>query len=473
MHLFRGVHLKPKAHMKKLLLLMALFSGAAFAQPVAAPNAFDRFMELSTGSGKQTIGFSSNGTPVLSPGVPTVTADGGLPRVDASGSIRNPSGNLAAVNATSRIPAAEVGKAVGRAALKIGSSLAFVGTGLALYDLAKELGFNLARNSDGSLSVAQATPSGACDLTGGGISYSTGAGNTTPWPTFLAQAAPDSRYQCVQSFPQNESSCSPTVQCKFVGSSTIQYAPLTWATKALLVNPVTQPSTVQDLQNAVASKSGWPVGSAVPRLIAEDNPPVAQKIQTTDTIASGVATSAGTTTTTNNTTNNTTKTETTTHNHAYAGNTVTTTNNVSSVTIDNSTGAVTNSTTTTSTPPAPSPAPEPAITCGLPGTPACKLDETGTATTAGTTYDATKTAIDTAKTASETAITGAASIAAPSWSFAFQLPTGCAPYVTGIKGVVLNVCQYQPTIHGLLSAIWAAATAFAMIGMVGRTIRES
>jgi len=116
---------------------------------------------------------------------------------------------------------------------------------------------------------------------------------------------------------------------------------------------------------------------------------------------------------------------------------------------------------------------EPTITCGLPGTPPCKIDETGTKTDAATTYDQPKTKIDEAKSAAEVAIGSAANIAAPAWSFTFQLPTGCAPYVTGIKGVILNVCQYQSTIHGLLSVIWAAATAFAMIGMVGRTIREA
>ena len=456
--------------MKKLLLLMALFSGAAIAS-TTSPAKY-KYHDLPNGQ-RIVVPVSS---PLPSTGQQiwnsaTSATNNTLPLVGQTGSLPNPSGGSVPVVAKGTLPALEVGKAVGRAALKIGSSLAFVGTGLALYDLAKELGFNLARNSDGSLSVSQATPSGACDLTGGGISYSTGSGNTTPWPTFLAQAAPDSRYQCVQSFPQNESSCSPTVQCKFVGSSTIQYAPLTWATKALLVNPVTQPSTVQDLENAVASKSGWPAASKINDLMLDDPSPHLQIPQ--QITVSGPASSPGPVSTTVNSTNNTTRTDTTTHNYSYAGDTITTTNNVSSITIDNSTGAVTNSTTTTSTPPSPSPAPEPAITCGLPGTPACKLDETGTATTAGTTYDATKTAIDTAKTASETAITGAASIAAPSWSFAFQLPTGCAPYVTGIKGVVLNVCQYQPTIHGLLSAIWAAATAFAMIGMVGRTIRES
>lgn len=115
----------------------------------------------------------------------------------------------------------------------------------------------------------------------------------------------------------------------------------------------------------------------------------------------------------------------------------------------------------------------PQTTCGLPGSPACKIDETGTATGPADTFTQPKADIDTAKTAAETAIGNAASISAPVWSFTFQLPTGCAPYVTGIRGVILNVCQYQSTIHGLLSAIWAAATIFCMIGMVGRTIRES
>lgn len=301
----------------------------------------------------------------------TSATNNSLPLVGQSSSLPNPSGGLVPVTAKGTLPALEVGKAVGRAALKIGSSLAFVGTGLALYDLAKELGFNLARNSDGSLSVAQATPSGACDLTGGGISYSTGAGNTTPWPTFLAQAAPDSRYQCVQSFPQNESTCSPTVQCKFVGSSTIEYAPLTWATKALLTNPVTEPSTIQDLQNAVSSKPAWPAASKINDVMLDDPSPQLQV--PTQITTSGPASSPGPVSTTVNTTNNTTRTDTTTHNYSYAGDTITTTNNFTSVTIDNSTGAITNSTTSVSTPPAPAPtAPEPdfsSIDSALPSVP--------------------------------------------------------------------------------------------------------
>lgn len=110
-------------------------------------------------------------------------------------------------------------------------------------------------------------------------------------------------------------------------------------------------------------------------------------------------------------------------------------------------------------------------TCGLPGKPKCLIEEAGTPAPVNSDVDSAK--LDAPKSSAETAITGAASIAAPTWSFSFALPTGCAPYQTGLRGVVLNICQFQPTIHDLMSMVWAATTAFAMIGMVGRTIRES
>ena len=113
------------------------------------------------------------------------------------------------------------------------------------------------------------------------------------------------------------------------------------------------------------------------------------------------------------------------------------------------------------------------ITCGLPSTPACKIDEAGTPETVGKTFDQSKVDLDTNKEAQKTAIDGAQNIAVPRWTFTFQFPTGCAPYVTGLRGVILNVCAYQATIHDLMSMIWATVTVFAMISLVTRTIRES
>ena len=111
--------------------------------------------------------------------------------------------------------------------------------------------------------------------------------------------------------------------------------------------------------------------------------------------------------------------------------------------------------------------------CGAPGQPVCavKMDEKDVLKEG----DFTKgnEALGKAETTATDGITNAHQIQAPSWSFSFQLPTGCAPFNTGIKGFVLNPCQYQSTMHDLMSMIWAAVTAFCIIGMVGRTIREA
>ncbi|MDM0027769.1 hypothetical protein [Variovorax saccharolyticus] len=117
------------------------------------------------------------------------------------------------------------------------------------------------------------------------------------------------------------------------------------------------------------------------------------------------------------------------------------------------------------------------LECGIEGKPACKvdIDEEGTPNL-GTTFDAAKGELETNKGAAEAQINAASSIQAPTWSFSFQLPTGCTSYdVTTFKGLAfkMNPCTYQSTIHDLMSMIWAAVTAFCLIGMVGRTIREA
>jgi hypothetical protein len=110
--------------------------------------------------------------------------------------------------------------------------------------------------------------------------------------------------------------------------------------------------------------------------------------------------------------------------------------------------------------------------CGAPGQPRCAIDETGTPT-GGTTFDRAKTDLTNWGDQKKNAIDGAAGIQAPTWSFTFQLPTGCTPVQTMLESFVLDICPYQSIIHDLMSMVWAAVTAFTIIGMVGRTIRES
>lgn len=122
---------------------------------------------------------------------------------------------------------------------------------------------------------------------------------------------------------------------------------------------------------------------------------------------------------------------------------------------------------------APTPGEEQAA-CGAPGQPVCavKVDEKDMPD-GKSAFTKTDEALEKNATDSRSGIDKALAQSAPSWSFSFQLPTGCTPYETGIKGFVLNPCQYQSTIHDLMSMIWAAVTAFCLIGMVTRAIRES
>lgn len=116
-----------------------------------------------------------------------------------------------------------------------------------------------------------------------------------------------------------------------------------------------------------------------------------------------------------------------------------------------------------------------ATPCGATGQEKCnvKVDEAGTPTGGGTNFTGANSQIQTNADNIGQAINQAHGMTAPAWSFSFQLPTGCSAYNVNIKDFVMDPCQYQGTIHDLMSMIWCAVTAFCLISMVGRTIRES
>lgn len=112
--------------------------------------------------------------------------------------------------------------------------------------------------------------------------------------------------------------------------------------------------------------------------------------------------------------------------------------------------------------------------CGIPGSPACRLDETGTPNGTGA-FDGATAGVNSNRDSAVAGINAAAGASgkATGWSFTLALPTGCspipmgayAPYLTGI-----NICEWQPQIHDLMSMAWLAAAVFLCIGMVGRAI---
>jgi hypothetical protein len=110
-------------------------------------------------------------------------------------------------------------------------------------------------------------------------------------------------------------------------------------------------------------------------------------------------------------------------------------------------------------------------TCGLPGKPPCKLDESGTGNGDGA-LNGAKGELTTYGTDAG-ALVGTASDANgkdTGWGFGFALPAACTPLDMGAYALSLNICQFQPAIHDLMSMVWLAATVFLIIGMVGRSV---
>lgn len=106
------------------------------------------------------------------------------------------------------------------------------------------------------------------------------------------------------------------------------------------------------------------------------------------------------------------------------------------------------------------------ITCGLPGTPPCKIDEEGTP----------QPPEDDAESIFQLLVPNCLKNdfrscfpELPSVNWSFSLPTGCAPIQVpfGQYGFSqINLCQWKPMIHDLMSMLWAAAGLFGAISII-------
>ena len=114
--------------------------------------------------------------------------------------------------------------------------------------------------------------------------------------------------------------------------------------------------------------------------------------------------------------------------------------------------------------------------CGVPGKPSCsvKVDESGTASVdqlirqVEDMHDYTQTLSgpngeinqmnDDLKNMNPGSVFGM-----NDWSWSFQLPTGCTPLVMADFNVTIDPCQWQSTIHDLMSMIWIISTFFGVL----------
>jgi len=291
--------------------------------------------ELSLGGGVGTLATAGD--------VAAISTDGGLPSVTRTAQVLNPAGVKVPMSVAARVPGAAAASLLVKG-LKLAPVL---GTGIALYEMAQEVGFSLSKTADGV--QVQKAPTGACttapcyeyqnQYTGDGLWYST-----------LDAACKSYLGQSLYGSPTTSAIAAPPNSCVFSNGSDTRTFGLATPRE---VAPATggQASTLDALRDAIAAKSGWPSGSSVSQALVDAQNLTGEKIQTQNPILSGPATSTGKSSTTANPDGSTT-TKTTNYGHTYSGNTYTT--NVVNVTSNYS--PTTNTTTTTTETTTPDPA---------------------------------------------------------------------------------------------------------------------
>lgn len=372
--------------LRGLALALALGGFQVAHAATISDSAFDSFMRTTVGAGQETVGFSSTGTPVAVTGTSgTLTTDGtNKPVFTRSGTLTNPSGNKYTVTAAAKV-APTTFAALIKKALPL---VPVLGTGVALYDFARELGFT--PSSTGTITKDQTqvncstkaslgnacgywtdgrggqftSPQQACDAR---ILYDGGG-----WASYFVSLVEEtpSRYVC---------------NARSIYGSNLRWWMEFVQTGAGTQTTIQEPKTLDDLASEIAAKSGWPSTSKLADAVAQAQTLTGDKIATETPTITGPATSTGTTTTTTNP-DGTTKTQTINYGHTYQGDTITTTTttNISNY------NPVTNTTTTTTETATPAPTPEPtktdcdkipdAVGCskyGIPDSPSVTKNTTG------------------------------------------------------------------------------------------------
>jgi len=488
--------------MKKTLVLLAVASAFA-GSAVAADRQFDAFMGRVVGN-QTTVTFGGGGQAMVTSsahlGTPNTVGNmatyAGASGAGIQGRANMPlagTGKTVPVDVKAPITKANFGKALmlaGKIAWPLGVALQ-VGD---IYDYLTDLGLSNIKNTAGGITAEIAVPSDGYEYTITNDNPSLGffgsksaacSANVAFWASGLPS---NYSYTITASSPY----CSWTFyrDGAYAGQAGRSYSTRpSFCQVGSVVTPTGCSQTIfePEIVDRIAQQSGWPTSSA--RALAEalrvpgvapgvvtETPNIvgpfavpgektttsepAKLIPGTTTVAPpGTATTdAGTRTTTSQTTTNIT----------YNKNTATTTNTTTSTT--NITNNVTNQTinegdTITET------EEQPEIeVCGLPGTPACKIDETGTPEAKPDTAEAD------AKKAYKpledfVANPTSALPTFPTINWAFTLPSGCAPIALPAFEPWLqeiDVCAFQPMFHDLMSFVWVMGGIFGAIGTFWR-----
>jgi hypothetical protein len=343
--------------MRRLALLLAFAASPAFA-----------VVTVTTVGGTKTINFPSNtiggmgtsfeypvGTTVATP-TPTngsgwsTAGNFGVARaptgITVGGEMSTPLPNGRSLPTSVRAPisraeaAAAVGKfarGVGGAALKTAGAVYAVGSiAKALNDLCNDLGYSCYNNGNGPEVDKVTTP-----VTGG---YKIGVFPAKP--TYQAICEDYKNWLVSTSYPDYAATTTPAVTLCKVGLTHPTKAGIALQQVVTFVNGVegsTTKASITDLENKIASESGWPTTDSIARTVA-DAINSGQSVSVGQPTVSGPASVAGPTTTSTTPAQNgqpaKTTTTQTTYNNTYNNNTINTTTSVST-TINNGTSTTT------------------------------------------------------------------------------------------------------------------------------------
>ena len=491
----------------KLAPLAALVAAFFCVPSIAADPRFDSFMGKVVGN-QTTISFGGGGTPVV-----TSSAHLGTPSVGNMGVVSHGGGVafegkvIAPLGATTRTVQATARLPISRTAFLVGLGAAasnpLVGIGLAIAApaLAEWLSSGGVRMNPNAGDYPSKPFEIKDDSVTSGILFKTQAGGYTPsaakactsYLHTFQQAQPSLNFSFIGFVGSN-----PVTACKYEGRHpdngnvysspvhTLEYTTgsttgLDWVPASMADilpymdapdSPLLTPSAVR--QGVVAAGID-PFGAAAPAAVTVTGPATVpgQKTTTSETVKliPGTTTIAAPGTT--SPTQQGTKTTTQQGNEklTYSGNTIT--NN----TVNNTTVTITNNETNETTIEGDiieetenKEEPKEIETCGLPGKPACKIDETGTPDPV---EDKTKADTDALIKPLDDFLKDpkAALPELPTINWAFTLPSGCSPIALPAFDPWLqeiDVCQFQPMFHDIMGFVWVMGGIFGAIGIFWR-----
>lgn len=197
--------------------------------------------------------------------------------INAQSSVPFPNGATAAVNAEAAVAKASMGKAIARAAVKLAGSLPAIGTAIAIADVVAELGVAIKGNG----------PSGAYggantferNLSSDGMEYRisnicTNYCRPLDWSPAkgaacgTAMSVMSAWYGATWPGTREVVSSDPVCTLKFSNGGYSDWYSYSYDARAVTENR-TEPVTEQQLADMIASKSGWPVSSAIARGLSE------------------------------------------------------------------------------------------------------------------------------------------------------------------------------------------------------------